>query len=291
MILFPFSFSWAQGNQDRVAAQDNGHAQTDVTTPETASPAATPDWPAGVTAGPAVEGTQQYTLENGLTVLLSPDTSKASVTVNMTYLVGSRHENYGQTGMAHLLEHMLFRGTPSLPNALAEFSKRGLRANGSTSSDRTNYYATFASDPELLEWYLRWQADVMVNATISRADLDAEMTVVRNEMEAGENSPFESLMQKVQSAAYQWHSYGNDTIGARSDVENVDIEQLRAFYRLYYQPDNAVLIVSGRFEPGETLSLINDAFKAIPRPERPLPTEYTVEPVQQGEQEVIVRRS
>ncbi|HCN72056.1 MAG TPA: hypothetical protein DIS96_10165, partial [Pusillimonas sp.] len=136
MVLFPFSFSWAQGNQDRVAAQDNGHAQTDVTTPETANPAATPGWPAGVTAGPAVEGTQQYTLENGLTVLLSPDTSKASVTVNMTYLVGSRHENYGQTGMAHLLEHMLFRGTPSLPNALAEFSKRGLRANGSTSSDR-----------------------------------------------------------------------------------------------------------------------------------------------------------
>lgn len=264
MFILPCSFAWAQNSQ--------------VVLPQ------------GVTAGPVVEGTRQYTLENGLTVLLSPDASKASVTVNMTYLVGSRHENYGQTGMAHLLEHMLFRGTPSLPNALAEFSKRGLRANGSTSSDRTNYYATFASDPELLEWYLRWQADVMVNATISRADLDTEMTVVRNEMEAGENSPFESLMQKVQSAAYQWHNYGNDTIGARSDVENVDIEQLRAFYRLYYQPDNAVLIVSGRFDLQKTLDLVANAFSEIPQPKRSLPPEYTIEPVQEGEQEVIVRR-
>ncbi|MBF23503.1 MAG: peptidase M16 [Pusillimonas sp.] len=264
MFILPCSFAWAQNSQ--------------VVLPQ------------GVTAGPVVEGTRQYTLENGLTVLLSPDASKASVTVNMTYLVGSRHENYGQTGMAHLLEHMLFRGTPSLPNALAEFSKRGLRANGSTSSDRTNYYATFASDPELLEWYLRWQADVMVNATISRADLDTEMTVVRNEMEAGENSPFESLMQKVQSAAYQWHNYGNDTIGARSDVENVDIEQLRAFYRLYYQPDNAVLIVSGRFDLQKTLDLVANAFAETPQPKRSLPPEYTIEPVQEGEQEVIVRR-
>lgn len=288
ILFLPLSSAWAQNGQEKPA--DSGRVQAQSAKSETASSASQLVLPEGVTAGPAVEGTQQYTLKNGLTVLLSPDASKASVTVNMTYLVGSRHENYGQTGMAHLLEHMLFRGTPSMPNALAEFSKRGLRANGSTSSDRTNYYATFASDPNLLEWYLRWQADVMVNATISRSDLDAEMTVVRNEMEAGENSPFESLMQKMQSAAYQWHSYGNDTIGARSDVENVDIEQLRAFYRLYYQPDNAVLIVSGRFNPQETLDFIADAFLEIPRPERSLPPEYTIEPVQEGAQEVILRR-
>src|SRR5690606_23197356 len=130
-------------------------------------------------------------------VLLTPDASKPTTTVNMTYLVGSRHENYGETGMAHLLEHMLFRGTPSLPNALAEFSRRGLRANGSTSADRTNYYASFAADPETLEWYIRWQADAMVNGTILREDLDADMTVARNEMEAGENTPFRILMQKM----------------------------------------------------------------------------------------------
>ncbi|WP_353172681.1 M16 family metallopeptidase [Paracandidimonas soli] len=246
--------------------------------------------PASVQMQSSVEGVTEYRLENGLRVLLAPDEAKPSVTVNMTYLVGSRHENYGQTGMAHLLEHMLFRGTPTLRNALAEFSRRGLSANGTTSNDRTNYYASFAADPEQLAWYLRWQADTMVNALILREDLDAEMTVVRNEMEQGENSPFRILMQQMQAAAYQWHSYGRSVIGARSDVENVDIEQLRAFYRKYYQPDNAVLIVSGKFDPESVLKVIDDAFSPIPRPDRQLPREYTVEPVQDGERGVTVRR-
>lgn len=238
----------------------------------------------------SVEGVSEYVLKNGLRVLLAPDASRPSITVNMTYLVGSRHENYGETGMAHLLEHMLFRGTPTLRNALGEFSRRGLSANGTTNADRTNYYASFAADAETLDWYLRWQADVMVNALILREDLDAEMTVVRNEMERGENSPFQMLMQKTLSAAYQWHNYGNSTIGARSDVENVDIEQLRAFYRTYYQPDNAVLIVTGKFDEAATLKVINEAFSAIPRPDRKLPPEYTVEPVQDGERQVVLRR-
>src|SRR5690554_4961135 len=246
--------------------------------------------PAGVTQGPSVEGVTQYTLDNGLKVLLAPDESKPTTTVNMTYLVGARHENYGETGMAHLLEHMLFRGTPTLRNALAEFSKRGLAANGSTNSDRTNYYASFAADADTLDWYLRWQADAMVNSLIAKEDLDAEMTVVRNEMERGENSPFQMLMQQMQATAFRWHNYGNSTIGARSDVENVDIAQLRAFYHQYYQPDNAVLIVSGQFEPEATLQTIAEAFGAIPRPTRTLPPEYTVEPVQDGERQVSLRR-
>ncbi|WP_300648279.1 pitrilysin family protein [Paenalcaligenes sp.] len=246
--------------------------------------------PAGVEQITSVEGVTEYRLKNGLKVLFAPDASRPNTTVNMTYLVGSRHENYGQTGMAHLLEHMLFRGTPSMPNALGEFSKRGLAANGTTSLDRTNYYATFAANPETLNWYLDWQADVMVNASIAKADLDAEMTVVRNEMERGENSPFRVLMQTMQSAAYQWHNYGKSTIGARSDVEQVDIEQLRAFYRLYYQPDNAVLIVSGQFDEEQTLAHIAKQFNAIPKPERELPPEYTEEPVQHGSKTVMVRR-
>lgn len=246
--------------------------------------------PAGIEQGPSVEGVTQYTLKNGLRVLLAPDPSRATTTVNMTYLVGSRHENYGETGMAHLLEHMLFRGTPSLRNALAEFSKRGLAANGSTTSDRTNYYASFAANQDTLDWYLKWQADVMVNALILREDLDSEMTVVRNEMERSENSPFQMLMQKMLATSFQWHNYGKSTIGARSDVENVDIEQLRAFYRLYYQPDNAVLIVSGSFDTPDTLKTIEQAFGSIPRPDRKLPAEYTEEPVQDGERQVILRR-
>lgn len=246
--------------------------------------------PAGLAEGPSVEGVTQYTLDNGLRVVLAPDDSKPTTTVNMTYLVGSRHENYGQTGMAHLLEHMLFRGTPTLRNALGEFAKRGLEANGTTSSDRTNYFASFAAQPETLEWYLNWQADVMVNALIDKQDLEAEMPVVRNEMENGENNPFRILMQKVVAAAYQWHSYGKNTIGARSDVENVDIEQLRKFYHDYYQPDNAVLFVTGQFDQDATLEVIAKAFGAIPKPTRRLRPEYTVEPVQDGTRSVTLRR-
>lgn len=238
----------------------------------------------------SIEGITEYRLANGLRVLLAPDASKPSTTVNMTYLVGSRHENYGETGMAHLLEHMLFKGTKNIRNALGEFSRRGLSANGSTSDDRTNYYASFSANEDTLAWYLGWQADAMVNSLIEKSDLDSEMTVVRNEMDRGENSPFRILMQKMSATAYEWHNYGKSTIGARSDVENVDIEQLRAFYRMYYQPDNAVLVVSGAFDPEKTLAIINRDFSAIPKPQRALPRLYTVEPVQDGERAVTLRR-
>lgn len=247
--------------------------------------------PPGITEAASVEGITEYRLSNGLRVLFVPDDSKPTTTVNMTYLVGSRNENYGETGMAHLLEHMLFKGTTTTRNALGEFSRRGLQANGSTSSDRTNYFASFAANPDTLKWYLGWQADAMVNSLIAREDLDSEMTVVRNEMESGENSPFRILMQKMQSAAYQWHSYGKSTIGARSDVENVDIAQLRAFYHEYYQPDNAVLIVAGKFNPQATLADIEATLGKLPKPTRKLPPEYTVEPVQDGERSVTLRRT
>ncbi len=247
--------------------------------------------PAGVVEVTKVEGITEYRLDsNGLRVLLAPDASKPTTTVNMTYLVGSRHENYGETGMAHLLEHMLFKGTPTTPNALGEFSKRGLQANGSTSTDRTNYYASFAANPDTLAWYLGWQADAMINSTIRREDLDTEMTVVRNEMESGENNPFQMLWQKMLGVAFQWHNYGKTPIGARSDVENVDIAQLQAFYRAHYQPDNAVLIVAGKFDPQTALSDIAQSFGKIPKPARKLQPEYTAEVAQDGERSVTLRR-
>jgi len=257
----------------------------------TAAAQTTQTLPAGVVSVTAVEGVAEYRLDNGLRVLLAPDDSKPTTTVNMTYLVGSRHESTGQTGMAHLLEHMMFRGTATTRNALGEFSRRGLRANGTTANDRTNYFASFAADVDTLNWFLGWQADAMVNSLITREDLDAEMTVVRNEMEAGENNPFRMLMQKMQAVAFQWHNYGKSTIGARSDVEGVDIEQLRAFYRVYYQPDNAVLTVAGKFDEAATLAEIARVFGPIARPARQLPREYTVEPVQEGTRSVTVRRA
>jgi zinc protease len=237
-----------------------------------------------------VEGISEYRLANGLQVLLAPDDSKASTTVNVTYRVGSRHENYGETGMAHLLEHLIFKGTPTHRNVWAEFARRGLRANGSTWLDRTNYFASFAADEQNLRWYLGWQADAMVNSLIARKDLDTEMTVVRNEMEMGENDPGRILFQRTLDAMFQWHNYGKSTIGARSDVENVDIGRLQAFYRTYYQPDNATLIVSGRFDVAKVKGWIEQSFGRIPKPKRALPRLYTIDPVQDGERGVTIRR-
>ena len=246
--------------------------------------------PAGVTRASSVEGVTEYRLANGLQLLLVPDESKPSTTVNLTYRVGSRHENYGETGMAHLLEHLIFKGTPTTPNAATELSKRGLRYNGTTSYDRTNYFASFTASDDTLRWYLGWQADAMVNSFIARRDLDSEMTVVRNEMESGENSPFRILMQRTLATMYEWHNYGKDTIGARSDVENVDIARLQAFYRQYYQPDNATLIVAGRFDPAQVLAWTAQAFAAIPLPQRVIAPTYTLDPTQDGERSVTVRR-
>ena len=254
-----------------------------------------PSWaqtlPPGITQVRSVEGIDEYRLANGLQVLLVPDDSKPSTTVNLTYRVGSRQENTGETGMAHLLEHMLFKGSPKHPQVWAEFTKRGLAANGSTSYDRTNYTASFSANADNLKWYLGWLADAMVNSHIARADLDTEMTVVRNEMESGENSPSRILMQRTMAAMYDWHPYGRSVIGARSDVENVDIPRLQAFYRLYYQPDNATLIVSGRFDPAQVLKWVADSFGVIPKPTRKLPTMYTLDPAQDGERQVTLRRS
>jgi zinc protease len=246
--------------------------------------------PSGVTRVTSVEGITEYQLANGLRVLLAPDASKPTTTVNTTYLVGSRHENYGETGMAHLLEHLLFKGTPTYPMAWLEFTRRGLRANGSTWVDRTNYFASFAANEENLDWYLRWSADAMTNSFIAKKDLDSEMTVVRNEMEFGENNPGRVLFQKTMATAYDWHNYSKSTIGARADVENVDIARLQAFYRNYYQPDNAVLILAGRFDEAKALRLIAETFGRIPRPARKLPPLYTIDPVQEGERSVTIRR-
>ncbi|MGV8826290.1 M16 family metallopeptidase, partial [Methylibium petroleiphilum] len=207
-----------------------------------------------------------------------------------TYHVGSRHENYGETGMAHLLEHLMFKGTPTTRNVWGEFTKRGLRANGSTWFDRTNYFASFAANDDNLRWFLSWHADAMVHSFIARKDLDSEMTVVRNEMEMGENNPGRILYQKTLAAMYDWHNYGKDTIGARSDVENVDIARLQAFYRQYYQPDNATLVVSGQFDTARVLAWVQQYFGKIPKPRRVLPTLYTIDAAQDGERALTLRR-
>ena len=251
--------------------------------------------PAPVLAQPekvtSVEGITEYRLANGLRVLLFPDPSKQTITVNITYLVGSRHENYGETGMAHLLEHMVFKGSPRHRDIPAELSAHGARPNGTTSWDRTNYFETFAATEDNLRWALDLESDRMVNSFIAQKDLDSEMTVVRNEFEMGENNPIQVLFKRLLAVAYDWHNYGNTPIGARSDIEGVPIGNLQAFYRQYYQPDNAVLLVAGKIDEPATLKLVNEYFGPIPRPSRVLPSLHTIEPTQDGERQVVLRRA
>jgi len=246
--------------------------------------------PTGVVEGPTIEGVTEYTLPNGLKVLLFPDATQPKTTVNVTYLVGSHMENYGETGMAHLLEHLMFKGTATRGNIMTELGKRGMDFNGSTWFDRTNYHETFPVSPESLEWSLAMEADRMVHSRIARSDLDSEMTVVRNEMESGENNPHSILIQRMLASAFEWHNYGKEPIGARTDVERVNIERLQAFYRMYYQPDNAVLIVAGAFDRDAALRAIAKYFGPISKPTRKLPKLYTDEPVQDGERQVVLRR-
>jgi zinc protease len=253
-------------------------------------PASAQTLPPGVVKGPSVEGITEYRLPNGLKVLLFPDASKPTVTVNVTYLVGSRHENYGETGMAHLLEHLMFKGAPKHRDITQQFAERGMEFNGTTSLDRTNYYEVFAASDANLKWALDMEAERMTKSFIAQKDLDSEMTVVRNEYESGENSPFGVLMKRIQSVAYDWHSYGRSTIGNRSDIENVRIANLQAFYHTWYQPDNAVLLVAGKFDASKTLAWISRSFGVIPKPKRKLPPFWTVEPMQDGERNFSVRR-
>ncbi|MCC6265492.1 MAG: insulinase family protein [Bryobacterales bacterium] len=246
--------------------------------------------PQGVTRITSVEGITEYRLENGLRVLLFPDPTKDSITVNITYLVGSRHESYGETGMAHLLEHLVFKGTPRRPNLAQELGARAARRNGTTLPDRTNYFETFSSTEENLRWALDLEADRMINSFIAKKDLDSEMTVVRNEFERAANNPLQVLDERVLSTAFDFHNYGKPVLGSKADLENVPIDRLQAFYKRYYQPDNAILTVAGRIDEPKTIAMVHEYFGKIPRPERQLPKLYTLDSVQDGERFVAVRR-
>jgi zinc protease len=246
--------------------------------------------PEGVQKITSVEGITEYSLPNGMRVLLFPDNSKPKITVNMTYLVGSRHEGYGETGMAHLLEHLLFKETKAGKDVKKDLTDHGADWNGTTSYDRTNYFETVTASDENLRWAVALEADRMLNMKIEKAILDTEMTVVRNEFEIGENSPDRILGQRTLEAAYTFHNYGKSTIGNRSDIEKVPIDRLAAFYQKYYQPDNAILTVAGKFDEPKTIATVAQAFASVKRPARKLDQTYTVEPTQDGERSVTLRR-
>ncbi len=240
-----------------------------------------------------IEGITEYRLQsNGVRFLLFPDPSASTVTTVMTVFVGSRHEGYGETGMAHLLEHMLFKGSkafPSVDKALIAHGA-GKAANATTWTDRTNYYESMPATDENLEFGIHLEADRLVNSFIRREDLAKEMTVVRNEFEQGENNPDSILNQRMMAIAFEWHNYGKSTIGNRSDIEKVPIERLHEFYKKYYQPDNIMVTVAGKFDEAKAKEYIVRYFGALKAPTRPLEKTYTEEPAQDGERTVTLRR-
>ena len=255
-----------------------------------ALPVAAQTPPSGVQARASLAGITEYGFPNGLRVLLFADPSNPKVTVNMTYLVGSRFEGYGETGMAHLLEHMLFIRSTHDRDIKKEITAHGAQWNGSTDYDRTNYFETVTASDDNLRWALDLEAERMVNIRLEKPLLDTEMTVVRNEFESGENSPQNILQERVISTAFLWHNYGKSVIGSRADIERVPIDRLAAFYRKYYQPDNAVLVIAGQFDASRALAMVADTLGRLPKPSRVLDEPYTVEPVQDGERYVELRR-
>ena len=239
----------------------------------------------------SVEGIKEYNLPNGLKILLIPDAAQSNVVVNIVYNVGSRHEGYGETGMAHLLEHMLFKRSSKFSEIKKAIADKGALANGTTWYDRTNYYEILPATDDNLSWALEMEADRMVTSANLQSDLDTEFSVVRNEFEIGENYPSGVLMERLISSAYLWHNYGNSTIGSKEDIERVKATSLKNFYTKYYQPNNATLIVGGKFDEKKTLDLISKYFAIIPKSKQVIEQTYTVEPAQDGERFVELKRN
>jgi len=243
----------------------------------------------------SVGAVSEYTLEsNGLTVLLMPERSAPVVTLMVTYRVGSRNEVTGTTGATHLLEHLMFKGSPTYNDAKGNSIKQyvetvGGNLNASTGQDRTNYFAV--TGRENLEGYMAIEADRMRGLWLREEDRRPEMTVVRNEFEIGENDPRDALDKETWAAAFQAHPYHHPTIGWRSDIENVPIEKLRAFYDTFYWPDNATVALIGDFDPKSALQLIAKYYGAYTRAPRPIPQVYTTEPQQTGPRRVTLRRA
>jgi zinc protease len=240
------------------------------------------------------EGIKEFKLlKNGLQLLLMEDHSAPVLTFMVTYRVGSRNEAIGYTGSTHLLEHLMFKGTPTFnrekgTSIFATLQNVGAMMNATTWNDRTNYFENLPSDQ--LELAVRIESDRMRNSWIRDEDRQPEMMVVRNEFERGENDPFTALHKQIWATAYQAHPYHHDTIGWRSDIENVPIEQLRQFYHTFYWPDNATVTIIGDFNEKEALRYIFKYFGPIKKSPQPFPPMYTAEPKQEGSRRFVVKR-
>ncbi len=251
---------------------------------------------AGAWPVPAAEPTRSTeavvaaTLDNGLRVLLLEDHRSPIVTVQMWYRVGSRNEARGATGIAHFLEHLMFRGTATRgPGVFARTVERnGGQDNAFTSQDVTSYYVNLAADR--LDLVLELEADRMHNLLLDSKIIASEREVVIEERRTRtEDDPGGALGEEVSATAFRAHPYGQPIIGWTTDIKRITPEEIRAFYRTYYVPNNALLVAVGAFTATEALGKVKAAFGPIPRGAEPPPV-LAVEPPQNGERRVKVQR-
>jgi zinc protease len=207
-------------------------------------------------------------LDNGLTVLTKQVNTAPVVSVQMWYRVGSQNEKAGITGISHQLEHLMFKGTTERPIQFGRLlSALGSNSNAFTSYDMTAYYGTVGSDK--LEAMLQLEADRMVNTVAGESELKSERTVVLSELDGGDNSPGTRLYRQVMLAAYPNSSYGWPVIGYRPEVESYTVEDVQNYYRTFYRPDNATLVIVGNFETEATLQQVRKIYGAIAAPPKP----------------------
>ncbi|MCA9754839.1 MAG: insulinase family protein [Candidatus Eisenbacteria bacterium] len=240
--------------------------------------------------GPSPEGIYEARLENGLGILIKEVQTSPVVCVSVWYRAGTRNESNGTTGLAHLLEHMMYKGTAQYGKGVYDnlLEANGGVNNATTWNDRTNYYATIAK--EKVDLALELEADRMRGALFTEQDLEDEMPVVRNEMEKGEDDPYTELDERIASVAILEHPYHWPTIGWKSDVESITAEQIHDYYDRFYQPNNAYLVLVGDLPPAVLLEKAVHYFEDIPAGPEPDPI-VTVEPPQKGERRFLLRET
>lgn len=228
-------------------------------------------------------------LDNGLTVLLKSVRTAPVATFWVWYRVGSRNEVPGKTGLSHWVEHMMFKGTPTLGKGelMRLINRNGGVDNAFTSNDYTAYFELLPSDHIALA--LRIESDRMVNALFDPNEVESERTVIISEREGAENDPCFWLGEEVTAAAFKAHPYHHNTIGWKTDLETITRDDLYAHYKTYYAPNNAIIVAAGDFEADALLAKIQHAFGAIPRG-KAIPPAQIVEPPQEGERRVVLRR-
>lgn len=235
-------------------------------------------------------GFEEYRMPNGLRVILYADATAPKVTVNLTVLVGSVHEGGGEMGMAHVFEHVLFHSVEGFPSVAETLKNLGANYNGSTWFDRTNFFETVAATDENVEACIRMEAARLGRAVLNAEDLTKEGKIVESEFDIGRSNPQRLVVMGMFGAMYDFHAYSREPIGTLEDFKSLKVENIREFYRKYYRPDNAVLIVTGKFDTAKVLELVQKNFGGLKGNGEPRPGSTTREPASTGERRYVIRK-